>query len=501
MTRNNLKTFPFFIILFPVFFIWHILNAYFALIPFRYWSPFLLYYTGVSALLFFSGKWVFKNTGKAGCWAMLLLVLFFFWGAMLDFIKTFALPPFFTSYKFLLPLVLILLAWVAFLLKKSNSSFPGLNAFFNLLLIVCVFFEVILSIYKLIDKTALKNDYAYYNKALEPVTAKIADNLKPDIFFIIFDEYTSTIALKKYFGYDNSRLDSTLLNNNFFIAKGSKSNYNSTPLSIGSSLNLQYFNADFKKESTVPRMLLRGQYSMKKSLLPAILSDQGYSIVNAGVCEVGNYPAPVEPNFNKGIKAILYKETLWGRVRKEILWNFGKLLFGTDYKITTGLEENIITNKNNFQRILQELNTQTTQPKFVFGHILSPHPPSFYDSSGRQRAMTRLDETTYSDSLYVDQLIYINNWIDTVVKSANKQWGRPRLVIIEGDHGKRGSSPSRKPAASEKEFMNLNAYYFSDKNYSLLYDSISPVNSFRVVLNKYFNTNLAMLGDSTIFLR
>jgi len=31
-----------------------------------------------------------------------------------------------------------------------------------------------------------------------------------------------------------------------------------------------------------------------------------------------------------------------------------------------------------------------------------------------------------------------------------------------------------------------------------LYDNMSPVNSFRVILNKYFDTGLPMLSDSTI---
>jgi len=41
----------------------------------------------------------------------------------------------------------------------------------------------------------------------------------------------------------------------------------------------------------------------------------------------------------------------------------------------------------------------------------------------------------------------------------------------------------------------LNAYYFPDNDYSLLYPEISPVNSFRVILNKYFKTGLSLLKD------
>ncbi|HSU72625.1 MAG TPA: hypothetical protein VLJ21_02140, partial [Candidatus Binatia bacterium] len=42
---------------------------------------------------------------------------------------------------------------------------------------------------------------------------------------------------------------------------------------------------------------------------------------------------------------------------------------------------------------------------------------------------------------------------------------------------------------------NINAYYFSDGDYSGLYENITPVNSFRVVFNKYLKTNYSLLPD------
>ncbi|HEX6428036.1 MAG TPA: hypothetical protein VF008_10140, partial [Niastella sp.] len=71
-------------------------------------------------------------------------------------------------------------------------------------------------------------------------------------------------------------------------------------------------------------------------------------------------------------------------------------------------------------------------------------------------------------------------------------------VIVAGDHGYRESPFNI--SRLNMYTMNLNTYYFSDKDYSMIYDSISPVNTFRVVLNKYFNTKLPLLKDSTISL-
>jgi hypothetical protein len=45
----------------------------------------------------------------------------------------------------------------------------------------------------------------------------------------------------------------------------------------------------------------------------------------------------------------------------------------------------------------------------------------------------------------------------------------------------------------------LNAYYLPEGGERLLYPSISPVNSFRVVLNAYFGAELPLLPDNTYF--
>ncbi len=51
-----------------------------------------------------------------------------------------------------------------------------------------------------------------------------------------------------------------------------------------------------------------------------------------------------------------------------------------------------------------------------------------------------------------------------------------------------------------KERMSiLNAYYFPGQKYQGLYGRISPVNSFRVVLNTYFGATLELLPDRSFF--
>ena len=51
----------------------------------------------------------------------------------------------------------------------------------------------------------------------------------------------------------------------------------------------------------------------------------------------------------------------------------------------------------------------------------------------------------------------------------------------------------------DERFSIMNAYYFPDKDYSSLYPSITPVNTFRVIFNKYFDENLPLLPDNNYF--
>lgn len=495
MTLKRLTEYPIHILLLPVFFIWHIYNEYLVIIQPGLYLEYLVYYLGLSLVLFITGKILYKDNRKAGCWTSSLLIIFFFWGTFHDFLRSLPVPGFFVSYVFLLSLVFILILLFSFLLRKKRSP-AMLNRFLNLLFILFVTMEAALTVYKLANKEHLKKDWAYYNEPLKIAPTPVIDQQKPDIFFIVFDEYTSSKALQRYFGFDNSHIDSALQSNGFFISTGSQSNYNSTTLSLASTLNLQYFNRDLEKWPHDAIALLRGSYSLKKSFIPRLLEKQGYKILNYGLLDLQNHPAMApQPLEEYKIKA-LSLETLWGRIQKEILWNFTTRLPG--YTENRPPDTNYINrNRNNFNRFLSELNKESSMPRFVVSHLLLPRRPAYIDRYGTPRAISPTDfQDKNHDSLYLEQLLYANTLIDSLAEAANKVHARPLVLIIEGDHGNRYAAAGLK--YRDKHFMNLNVYYFSDKDYSLLYDSISPVNSFRVVLNKYFNAGLPLLKDSTI---
>lgn len=489
--------FPWYVFLLPLFYILHANNSYFSLIAFNVSARYLFYYLVLAGACFIIGRLFLRNNIKAGIWAASFLIIFFFFGSFYDFLHSLRLPSFLSSYTFLLSLIVIILIVLLIVLRKREVPLK-LNRFFLLLFVLLVLFEAGELIYNYFTGKEKKENLAGYNQPPSIKLAAVNTSQDPDIFFIIFDEYTSSLALGKYYHFNNSAFDSSMLNKGFYISVKSQSNYNSTPLSIGSCFDMQYFQRVLEKVPNDALTLLRGARAVKKSFLPALLHQHGYELINYGLCDLDNAPVTVTPVFEEFMIKAISLETLWGRIQRDIIWNITVRMPGYK-KIKPADASHIERNKKNYTRFINELGKESDKPRFVMGHLLLPRRPAAVDRYGHPR-MVSMDDYADSthDRLYLEQLIYANTLIDSLAQTAVKARKRPLVLIIEGDHGNRYAEWGRH--IREKQFMNLNMYYFSDRNYSSLYDSISPVNTFRVVFNKYFNTNLPLLKDSTILL-
>jgi hypothetical protein len=491
---KKLIAFPWYIIFLPVFFILHAYNTYFGLIPVPFVGKYLLYYLLLAAALYFTGWLLFRNSVKSGIFTISFLVIFFFFGSAYDFIQRIHLPGFLLSYKFLVSLILVFMVVLAIILKRKAPPLKA-HQFFLLLFSVLLLMELGICFFYLLSNR--QNDPAARNSRLS-LQLK-ADPNQPDIFFIVFDEYTSSRALKKYFRFDNSALDSSLEKKGFYISYGSKSNYSSTVMSMASTLNMQYFNKPMENTDNDARSLLEGALSIRRSFLPELLEERGYEIINYGLFDVGKHKASGPRPFLDFEASALTLETLWGRIRRDILWNLVVRMPGYSPK-KPGDKDYIERNQSNFHQFVTELNKPSSNPRLVLSHLLLPRRPAYVDRNGNARITSQEDFSDENhDSLYLEQLIYANKLIDSIASAAVKERQRPLVLIIEGDHGNRYASWGID--IREKHFMNLNTYYFSDRDYSGLYDSISPVNSFRVVLNKYFHAGMPLLKDSTIMLK
>src|SRR5262249_14491375 len=154
-------------------------------------------------------------------------------------------------------------------------------------------------------------------------------------------------------------------------------------------------------------------------------------------------------------------------------------------------------------------------PKFVFAHIMAPHPPFVFGAKGeavRPRypyneadgsqllQMGKITREEYQTG-YINQLLYINRRVLEAVDAILKQSRRPPIIILQGDHGSRMNVDwdSLEKTDLREPFSIFNAYLVPPRVRRHLYDNITPVNSFRIVLTSMFGADYPPLPDRSFF--
>jgi hypothetical protein len=213
--------------------------------------------------------------------------------------------------------------------------------------------------------------------------------------------------------------------------------------------------------------------------------------------------------------------------KADLYYTFGNRLNEIEGMVLSGTPHDLLMEKLDLkpaertysahrQRVEETFSTlsvlpQVSGPKFVYAHIISPHPPFVFDPEGNPlrppRGYSMVDGDDFRGTWeeyqqgYAGQVQYINRLVEQTVDSILSQSATPPVIIIQGDHGPGGHLKWKSPGDScyAERTSILNAYYLPEEADSLLYPGITPVNSFRVVLNAYFGTRLEMLPDHTYF--
>ena len=320
----------------------------------------------------------------------------------------------------------------------------------------------------------------------------------PDIYHIIFDEYTNRPVLNRFWGYDNevyAYLDSA----GFFTADSATSNYTSTPFSISSIFSLQYLNG---ANSFLPRNSSNfavGQLVFQKNPLFPFLKKQGYrfslfSMVDDEKLSTSmgflGLDGPADWMREKTFERLLINP--W--IRNKIKSLFGK---GSDEPslVTTSKKEVLEYNAKAIDHILADCSTASgsakSSPVFSFTHFMLPHEPYMLDEKGN---VVPLSDQQDDMKGYLRQVKYSNLLIKQITSCLLKDTTRNKIIIIQGDHGYRNLGDST--VSFNSQYGALSAIYFYDKNYEGMRKDQSHANTYRIVLNKFFNTHLPMLKDS-----
>lgn len=329
----------------------------------------------------------------------------------------------------------------------------------------------------------------------------------PDIYYFIFDRYAGPKSLQEEYDFDNSAFWDFLKNKGFYIAENAKANYPKTFLSLGSSLNMEY--VDYLTDQT------HGGASPDESLVTPLirngkviqfLKERGYTIVNIGPktwTPTSENPSAdknfVMPNSTYPSADIFTTGFLNTTIAAPILQKV----------LQNPLDVSVDPDNNEHRKVaLYELDAvekaiDIQGPKFVFVHILLPHDPFVFDKDCKPIAETEVNKHDHVYN-YLQQLQCANKNITKLIDDILTKSQKPPVIILQSDEG---PFPMKDPidaaqswgkatdTALAEKFPILNAYYFPNADTSALYDSITPVNSFRVLFNTYFGTDYELLPD------
>lgn len=325
----------------------------------------------------------------------------------------------------------------------------------------------------------------------------------PDIYYIILDMHTSDNVLQKLLFYDSTEFTLALQEKGFLVATCSQSNYATTHYSLPSSLNMNYIQkiSDSYAATSLFPMLQSSivQRSLEQIGYSIYAFDSGYSftsLTNADVY-ISQASDPWELLTYPGISPF---ENLI------MLVSGGKILYETREQLSPALQYILYASYVEYrERILFTLNTlpeltQQPGPKFVFAHILAPHEPFVFNEDG---SPALLDVPFALDGVplgyvwenyyprYVSELKYLHQVVIEVVDQIIANSSPLPIIIIQGDHG------LTRLQDQKAQYAIYNAYYLRGETPAAVYDTISPVNSFRLIFNQVFMTDYPYLPDES----
>jgi hypothetical protein len=325
----------------------------------------------------------------------------------------------------------------------------------------------------------------------------------PDIYYVILDGYGRGDVYERLLHADNTPFLRALEDRGFFVADQSRSNYLQTVPSMSSSLNFRYHEA--QEASMSPRdYLSKLTLLVKQNEAARFLRANGYTIVSVGS---GHYLADPNP----------FADVEFPFTNVMALDFEGTVLTWTPLVefVSNGTLNQAESHRARVLHSLRYLKQSGTVqgPKFVFSHIVCPHPPYVFGADGGEPRYDLPTMITDHDvierergklqEMYVDQTRFLNSQLLSVIDGVLGQYStenRP-IIILQADHG---------PALGYNGFVArgawlyprsgiLNAMLVPREVETQLYESISPVNTFRVIFNGLFDAGLPLLEDHTEF--
>jgi hypothetical protein len=333
-----------------------------------------------------------------------------------------------------------------------------------------------------------------------PATTQVTQR---DIYYIILDRYANADTLREVYDFDNTAFLDRLRESGFFVATNSAANYQRTAHSVASSLNLDYLQELVPPSERIGSSWLPVYHMLENHLAGEFLKRQGYKFIQFGSWwNPTRASRTADENVNWHTMPQLQRSYLAQTLPGALASSLHLVAFDERANQCDRI-------RRQFSR-LAEL-PEDPAPTFVFAHILVPHPPFVFDANGKCLSLEEATARSRQKN-YTDQVIFINGMILDLVRKIQATSKTEPIIVIQADEGPWPQAYAgderffgqdissvdwtKVPRAELREKMRiLNALYLPGQEPAPLHRSMTPVNTFRIIFNRYFGTDLPLLPD------
>ena len=486
---NVLRTRPVFLFLLPVFFVLHGVIDHFGSVPLIDALWLTIMYIAISIGIAGIGCISYRNLLKASFLSLFIVAFQCYFGVVQDALSSVSPKSILSQYRFIIPVSCLIFLGVVIWLKKRKRTLFLATSYINTLLLILILIDA--------GTIAVKANGSDRHSGPGPGNENyvICDTCKkPDIYFILLDQYAGNEALKSEFNFDNNPFIKQLTTRGFGVAARSRSNYNVTPYSLASTLNMNY--VELKRDKTNHLDLAHSYEIIRTNFVLNFLNAHGYQFHNLSVFNFPGQPAHKYVAFLPYGTEFITSQTFTSRIHKAIRADVvsGKINWPSYRKKLA--YQHLKFNDDIYSLVEAAASSRSTKPKFVYAHFMMPHFPYYYDKEGKPMPFIKVIQfTPTSRHDYIEYLQYCNKKVLELVDYIFSASGDPPVIILLGDHGFRDPNDRKE---INYEFSNLNAVYLPGKNCEQFSDDMTNVNLFRVFFNTSFNQRFPLLKDTTI---
>jgi hypothetical protein len=324
----------------------------------------------------------------------------------------------------------------------------------------------------------------------------------PDVWNIVMDRYAGPETLRRVYGFDDEPFLRELEKRGFAVARAAAANYQRTAPSLASSLNLDYLTPLEAPSGILGYDELPLYRALHGDRASRFFAAEGYAVIHAGPWwEPTRHDDRETASLNYADKPELVRVML----ERSLL---GYLAVTSGMEFGNGLLTQCHRTRIQFDRL--EAAAASPQRKFVFAHLLLPHPPYVLDAGGHCKDAAAAERLTRVEN-YVGQVRYAN---DRLLKLLDRILAgpRPAVIVLQADEGPWPAAfagdefdvgmdttdaawSDLKPDQIREKMMILYALRFPGDRPLRLADHATPVNTYRLILNRYFGTNYELLPD------